>query len=184
MPESRPPADRRRAVRIAVRIVMPVLFALSLWFTFTHIVRFGYVVSSSMEPALQVGDYYTVRLDSYRADRRPERGDVIVYAGPDGAPYVKRVIGLGGDPLVLVGGRVWFQDRWLREPYVKERPFVSPPRSLVVPRGSVFVLGDNRNLSEDSRDYGPVPLERVMGRATKIVWPLERACSLERVEYR
>ncbi|MGD9498505.1 MAG: signal peptidase I [Armatimonadota bacterium] len=183
MPESAQPRRRARGLRLLVRVAVPVLFAASLTYVFTRVIRFGYVVSSSMEPALQVGDFYIVRLDAYRDGSQPRRGDVVVYAGPDDEPYVKRVVGLGGELLWLVGGRVWLADGWLREPYVKELPSPDWPVLVRVPEGSVFVLGDNRNLSEDSRDHGPVPLSRLLGRATRVVWPLGHLKVLADVDY-
>ncbi|MGC9320061.1 MAG: hypothetical protein ACP5KN_18665, partial [Armatimonadota bacterium] len=61
MPDADNPSRSCRARRIAVRVLVPVVFAAGLWYLFTEVVRFGYVVSSSMEPTLQVGDYYTLR---------------------------------------------------------------------------------------------------------------------------
>jgi len=175
MSASAQPAARRRALRIAIRVVVPVVFALSLYYLFTHVIRFGYIVSGSMEPTLEQGEYYVVRLHAYRNQSLPERGQIIVFEGPDGSPYVKRVVGLPGDRLYIVGGNVWLNGGWLTEPYLKERPGLSPPITLEMPEDRVFVLGDNRNLSEDSRDYGPVPADNIIGLVTRIVWPLRQA---------
>lgn len=183
MPEERQPTSRRRAVRIAVRVVVPVAFALSLLYLFTDVIRFGYIVSGSMEPTLMPGEYYIVRLHAYDDNTRPARGDIVVFEGPDGSPYVKRVVGLPDDLIYILGGNVWLDGRWLAEPYLKERPGVAPPIAVAVPEGQVFVLGDNRNFSEDSRDYGPVPVSKIMGRVTRIVWPLGRARTLAPPDY-
>jgi signal peptidase I len=168
---------------LAVRIFVPLLFALSLWLVFAHVMRFGYVVSRSMEPTLLVGDYYTVRLHQFTPQDPPHRGDVIVFVAADGTPYVKRVIGLGGESLVVVGGNVFIGRQRLHEPYLKETPYVGPPLLVHVPDGTVYVMGDNRNFSEDSRDDGPVPLDQVMGRVTRVVWPMAHAHKLEPVDY-
>lgn len=170
-----PSPSGRRALRVTIRIVVPVVFALSLYHLFTDVIRFGYVVSRSMEPTLKPGEYYIVSLHAYRDGTRPRRGDIIVFTGPDGLPYVKRVVGLPGDRLYLVGGMVWVNGGRLTEPYLKEQPGLGPPLALKVPADRVFVLGDNRNFSEDSRDYGPVPLDQIMGRVTRIIWPLRHA---------
>lgn len=163
-----------RAVRITVRGIVPIVFALGMWYLLTHVVRFGYVVSDSMLPTLQVGDYYTLRLDAYRR-HPPQRGDIIVFTGPEGEPYVKRVIALPGEVVQIAGGIVSINDRPLREPYLKERPQPERPVRDLVPPDRYVVLGDNRNLSADSRDLGFIGRERIMGRATRIIWPLSHA---------
>ncbi len=183
MSPSAEPIRRRRGALVAVRVVVPVVFAFSLWYLFTHVVRFGYVVSRSMEPTLQVADYYLLRLHAYDLEHPPQRGDLIVFTAPDGTPWVKRVIGLGGERLLVAGGNVWLNGKWLPEPYLKERPRVAPPMPAEVPEGSVYVMGDNRNLSEDSRDDGPVPVDQIMGRVIRIVWPPDRARVFETVRY-
>ncbi len=170
-------------MRVVVRVVVPVVFAFSLWYVFTHVIRFGYIVSRSMEPTLKIGEYYIVRLHDYGGDDSPRRGDIIVFTGADGAPYVKRVIGLGGERFLIAGGNVWLDGGWLREPYLKEQPDLAPPVLVTVPEGSVYVMGDNRNLSEDSRDAGPLPLDQIMGRVTRVVWPLDQIRRFGRVQY-
>lgn len=183
MPDAASSSPRGRPWRIAMRVIVPVVFAAALWYLFTEVVRFGYVVSSSMEPTLQVGDYYTLRVDAYDGNNSPQRGEIVVYSGPDGAPYVKRVIGLGGEMIEVWFGHVLVNGQRLREPYVTGVPVMEPPRRAYVPPGTVFVLGDNREMSEDSRDYGPVPVDRLMGRVTKIVWPRQRVRALKPTQY-
>lgn len=183
MSASTQPAAGRRTLRITIRVVVPIVFALALYYLFTQVIRFGYVVSGSMEPELQPGEYYVVRLHAFRDRSLPKRGQIIVFEGPDGSPYVKRVVGLPGDRLYIVGGNVWLNGRWLNEPYLKERPGLSPPIALQIPEDRVFVLGDNRNFSEDSRDYGPVPAANIMGLVTRVVWPLRRARPLTAPDY-
>lgn len=172
-----------RALRIGMRLVVPAVFALALYHVFTDVIRFGYIMSKSMEPTLTVGEYYIIRLHPYEGQTRPQRGEIIVFTGPDGSPYVKRVIGLPGDRLYLLGGVVWLNGQRLSEPYVKEPPKMGRPVAVRVPTDHVFVLGDNRNLSEDSRDYGPVPLSRVIGSVTRVVWPLRQARKLTPPDY-
>jgi signal peptidase I len=174
--------SRGRLWRVILRIVIPVLFALGLWHIFTNMARFGTVVSESMNPTLQVGDYYVLRVDAYN-DRVPQRGDVVVFDRPGEGTFIKRIIGIGGDRIGIGRGRVWLNGAWLKEPYLKENPVTELPMATVVPDGHLFVLGDNRNKSEDSRDYGPIPAGNVMGKVTKILWPLDRAHGFGPVEY-
>ena len=101
-----------------------------------------------------------------------QRGEVVVFRPPipgySGIPFVKRVIGLPGDRLDLRGGRVYVNGRALSEPYVyggqpTDTGFADV--ALTVPPGSIFVMGDHRGDSWDSRSYGPVPIADVVGRA-------------------
>lgn len=108
------------------------------------------------------------------------RGDVIVFNPPipgySGEPYVKRVIGLPGDTVTIQDGSVYVNGAKLAEPYLTAGEITLPDAratsadaaesfTVMVPAGTVFVLGDNRTLSYDSRAYGPVPLASVVGRA-------------------
>lgn len=183
MPHSDVTPSGRRRLRILIRVVVPVLFAAGLTYTFTEVIRFGYVVSSSMEPTLHVGDYYLIDLTAFRDGSGPRRGDIVVYRGPDDAPYVKRVIALPGDVIGVWFGRVWLNGRWLQEGYVDDSPVFERPLLVEVPDKSFFVLGDNRAMSEDSRDYGPVSYDRLLGRVTCIVWPRSRARVFRPIEY-
>jgi len=167
----------RRGLRIAVRVIVPVVFALGMWYLFTHVLRFGDVPSGSMEPTLQPDDWYILRLDAYHR-HRPQHGDIIVFTDADGEPYVKRVIAVPGDHFAIIDGVVWLNRRPLNEPYIKERQLPERPIGADVPADSYFVLGDNRNESADSRDMGFVQAARIMGKATRIVWPLSRARAL------
>lgn len=161
-----------------MRVALPIVFALVLWHVFTHVVRFGYVFSASMEPTLAEGDWYLLRLDAYR-NHGPEHGDIIVYADAEGELYLKRVIAVGGDEIAIINGVVWLNERPLNEPYLKERAQPERPIGGKVGDALLCVLGDNRNFSADSRDTGFVAESKVMGRATRIVWPRARVHSLE-----
>ena len=91
--------------------------------------------------------------------------------------YIKRVIGLPGDHLYIADGKVYINDEELDEPYLVEN--LETPRTgdfydVSVPEGYVFVMGDNRNNSTDSRVFGCVPLEKIEGRVSFRIWPLER----------
>lgn len=180
---NRTPRASSRFGRIALRVIIPVIFAGALWHLFTNVARFGTVVSDSMNPSLQIGDYYVLRLDAYGGDRVPEQGDIVVFDRPGEGTFIKRVIGHGGDLIGIDHGRVWLNGAWLDEPYLKERAVTELPLATKVPDGHVFVLGDNRNKSGDSRDYGPIPVGNVMGKVTKIMWPLGRAKGFGPIEY-
>ncbi len=109
-----------------------------------------------------------------------ERGDVIVFPGPPNPveDYIKRVIGLPGDVISVQGGTVYVNGVALDEPYVSEPP-LNIMRETTVPPGMVFVMGDNRNVSSDSRAWGPLPVDDIIGKAVFVYWPVDRVGVVE-----
>ncbi len=130
------------------------------------------VESISMQSTLFPGDYVIVNKLAYRFRGDPERGDVIVFRyppNPDAIPYIKRVIGLPGDQIHINDGKVYVNDQLTIEPYLDET--TNRGGDWTVPSGQLFVMGDNRNNSSDSRSWGFVPLENIIGRAELIYLP-------------
>ncbi|MBT3152896.1 signal peptidase I [Streptomyces sp. CHD11] len=176
--------------RITLTLLPCLLFLLAVN---TFVARPFEIPSGSMEPGLRVGDRVLVNKLAYGFGEGPGRGDVIVFDGTGyfgEADYIKRVVGVGGDHVVCCDGegRVRVNGR-----SVDESRFVFPgdspstvPFDVVVPGGRLFVLGDHRGNSSDSRDRlgspggGMIPVDRVIGRAGAIVWPLARATRLQR----
>ncbi|MEV5009170.1 signal peptidase I [Streptomyces sp. NPDC093064] len=151
------------------------------------------IPSGSMEPGLRIGDRVAVNKLAYRFGAVPRRGDVVVFDGTgyfgDG-DYIKRVVGVGGDHVVCCDeeGRIQVNGR-----SVDESTFLYPGDSpsavsfdVVVPEGTLFVLGDHRGDSSDSRDHlgspggGMIPVGDVIGRADWIVWPFGHRTHLHR----
>jgi signal peptidase I len=102
----------------------------------------------------------------------PHRGDVVVFEPPDvpTEDYIKRVIGLPGDKVEIRDGTVYVNDKPLTENYIKEKPF-NAYGPVVVPPNALFVLGDNRNASRDSRIFGFLPFDKIVGKAMFVYWP-------------
>jgi len=102
----------------------------------------------------------------------PQRGDVVVFEYPrdPSQDYIKRVIGLPGETVEVKSGVVYVDNKPLNEPYIKEPPF-SAYGPVKVPQDSLFVMGDNRNGSSDSRAWGFLPIDRVIGKAMIVYWP-------------
>lgn len=124
----------------------------------------------SMEPTLRNGEFVIVNKLAYRFGE-PTIGDVIVFHYPRDPEqeYIKRVIGLSGDQVRIAAGQVYVNEQPIAEPYI-----AAPPRydsQWSVPENSLFVLGDNRNNSSDSHNWGPVPMENVIGKALFVYWP-------------
>ena len=116
------------------------------------------------------GEYVLIDKISYLL-HSPERGDVVVFTPPNNdRDYIKRVIGLPGDTVEIKGGRVYVNGIVLDEPYLRNVIHNDmPPR--VVEEGRYFVLGDNRNNSSDSRAFGSITPQSIVGRAWLVYWP-------------
>ncbi len=131
------------------------------------------VYNISMQPTLHEGNLLVVNKLAYKLGE-PKRGDIIVfhYQGTVTEDYIKRVIGLPGDIVDVRGGIVRVNGQAITEPYIAELPGYTG--TWKVPEGELFVLGDNRNHSSDSHDWGFVEQEWVVGRAIIVYWPLDR----------
>lgn len=124
----------------------------------------------SMTPTLQNGEFVLVNRLAYQFGA-PVRGDIIVFRSvnqPD-LDLIKRIIGTPGDAIAIGGGHVVVNGTTLVEPYIRAEPLYNG--HWTVPEGYVFVLGDNRNNSEDSHIWGLLPLRNVIGKGLLIYWP-------------
>lgn len=131
--------------------------------------------SASMTPTYSPGDVVLVsRTPPSLDDLR--HGDLVVFASPqDGRRTLKRVVGLPGDVLVILDSRLHVNEKPVKEPYVDHAMIAGYySRTFTVPDQSVFVLGDNRGNSVDSRDYGSVALDELVGRVLLRMWPVAR----------
>jgi len=128
----------------------------------------------SMEPTLLPHDRVLVDKFLYRL-RQPRRGDVIVLKYPLNPQrnYIKRIVALPGDRLEVKAGRVFINDTPMAEPYVNGAP-QGDFGPVTVPADTVFVMGDNRNNSDDSRSFGALKKELIVGQAVLIYWPPQR----------
>ncbi len=125
----------------------------------------------SMEPNLHQGQFLLVNRLAYRLEE-PERGDIVVFRRPGSRrrDLIKRVVGLPNEQLEIVRGQVWINGKRLDEPYIPDPGSYSHPRTAIGP-DHVFVMGDNRNNSSDSRRWGSVPLSNIIGKAVLCYWP-------------
>jgi signal peptidase I len=124
---------------------------------------------SSMEPTLHDGEYVIINRLIYRL-HPPARGDVIVFRRDGRRDYIKRVIGLPGETIEIRHGQVLINGQPVPETFLKEQGVYSMAARLVAP-DEYFVLGDNRNNSSDSHNWGPVPFNAIDGKAWVIYWP-------------
>lgn len=134
-------------------------------------IRLPQVSGFSMEPHIRSGEYVLIDTFAYRIGA-PRHGDIVAFRHEDDARaiFIKRVIGLPGDRVRVDRGRVYVDGAKLDEPYVLHGDERSVAQ-IVVPASSVYVLGDNRVESEDSRSFGPVSDAMLVGRAVAGIWP-------------
>ncbi len=187
--------------RLRTFVIVIVIALAAAWALRTYVVAPYYVPSASMEPTLHGcsncnDDHVLVQKLSYDF-HDPQRGDIVVFNNPGKRPgcpqrrqcwsqakdqvLIKRVIGVAGDKLQIRNRKVYINGQLLDEPYVNKSCHGTSPngtRSYKVPKGDLFVMGDNRCDSEDSRVFGPVPIDKVIGKAFLIFWPLGRFGSL------
>ncbi len=159
-----------------------LVLALALaFFIRTFVAEPRYIPSESMLPTLEIGDRLIVEKLSYYS-HPPHSGDIIVFAPPpqlqeqgygEDQAFIKRIIGLPGDTVAVTNGRVSVNGNVPIESYIADRPNydMSP---MVVPPGQLFVMGDNRNNSNDSHVWGFLPQANIVGHACFRFWPLER----------
>jgi len=144
----------------------------------TYIVQAFVIPSGSMEHTLEINDRVLVSKFAYRISD-VKRGDVIVFKNPKPLPgepaqLIKRVAATEGDVIEAVDGRVQVNGQFVDEPYLAPGTATRDLPRQTVPGGEVFVLGDNRSNSKDSRFIGPIETDTVVGKAFFRIWPLSR----------
>jgi signal peptidase I len=163
-----------RDVWFWVFLLLLLVFGFEVWLLFKFMFVATMIASSSMEPTLERGDAVIVRRIRFTPDNPPNRGDLIFFRDPITKKdwLVKRVIGLPGETLIIWAGRVYINGVPLDEPYVNG--IVEEYGMWHIPKDAVFVMGDNRPSSNDSRDFGPVPLDLIEGKVVFRYFPLGR----------
>lgn len=158
--------QNRRSYLTDFLIVVVLVLVLSFF------VKAIVVQGISMEPTLKTSDYILISRQAYKFGS-PKRGDIIVFPHFDGAAeklYVKRVIAIPGDRIVIYKDKLWINGKEKHEKYIKE-PEVIGEVNKTIPEGEIFVMGDNRNNSADSRIFGTVPIEDVTGKVFVRLYP-------------
>ena len=167
-----------------------ILLTLIIFLLIQTVIRNFRVVGTSMVNNLHDGEYLIIDKLSYNplvhdilGVGGPQRGDVIVFEPPNrpGEDYVKRIIALPGETVEIKNGQVFINGQPLAEPYQPGRMSYTM-RPQVVPPGMVFVLGDNRNNSNDSHNWGMLPADNIVGRAWLSYWPPQEWGTIPRNE--
>jgi signal peptidase I len=158
-----------------------LVLAVILYFGISFAVQTVHVEGLSMFATLDDNDYLIADKIDYRL-HPPERGDIIILRPPtdDSKDFIKRIIALPGEKLLIRDGVVYINGHRLVEPYVPEAWVVNKdwpqnccPDGQLIPPNQYFVMGDNRNRSQDSRTFGPIGRDRIDGRAWFRIWPLK-----------
>lgn len=138
------------------------------------------VVGNSMHPTYKNGEYLMANKISYKL-HKPERGDVIIFKYSDTQDFIKRIIGLPGDTVMLKDGKIYINGVILNESdylsesiYTNGQDYLKEGQSITVPEGEYFVCGDNRNHSSDSRAFGSVKLQNIKGKAWIVYFPFSQ----------
>jgi signal peptidase I len=184
--EVAPASGRGRARRLGIEVVETVLLTVAIFLGIqTFVAQPFKVEGSSMERTLLPDEYVLIDKLSPRWSAY-EPGDIVVLTPPaaftrgSATPFIKRVVAVGGDRVELRDGAVYVNHVRRDEPYLfedggvaQETDPLADTSSWIVPPGDVFVLGDHRAVSEDSRAFGPIPVSSVLGRAFLRYWPFD-----------
>ncbi len=172
---------------LSVVIMIAIIFLLSLGLR-TFVFQAYEIPSGSMEDTINTGDMVFAEKVTYYFNE-PQQGDIVTFADPEipSRTLIKRVIATGGQTVDLKGGKVFVDGVELDEPYTDGKmsmPLMSAYGTSImypytVPEDEIWVMGDNRNNSQDSRYFGAIPLSSVTGRAVFVYWPLSDIGLLE-----
>jgi signal peptidase I len=181
-PEGRPGrrSSRESGGFLEFLIILAVAFVLVFGFVRPFVLEAFYIPSESMVPTLEVGDRVFVNKFIYRFSE-PERGDIVVFESVNGGEedLIKRVVALPGDEIEVRNGTVLVNGEEQEEPYLNRGlPFNGSYQPTEIPEGEVFVMGDNRANSADSRVFGALPVENIEGEAFMRFWPPPRIGAL------
>ncbi len=158
-----------------------VAFVLVFGFVRPFVIEAYRIPTESMVPTLEVGDRVLANKFIYRFFE-PERRDIVVFDSvdeDDDQTLIKRVVGVAGDEIQVQSGFLYVNGEAQEEPYLNgpDRP-QAPYGPTVVPEGHIFVMGDNRGNSADSRVFGPLPLENLKGEAFMRFWPISKISTI------
>jgi signal peptidase I len=167
-------AETKNILSWIYTLVFAIVFALVIR---TYVAEARWIPSESMLPTLKIGDRLIIDKVSFHISGI-KRGDIIVFKAPPASKLdevmIKRVIGLPGDTIAINNGLVYINGQPMNEPYELEKPR-GDYKAFTVPENSLFMMGDNRNNSFDSRFWGVVPEELIIGKAVARFYPFSSA---------
>ncbi|MDL2220740.1 signal peptidase I [Eubacteriales bacterium OttesenSCG-928-N14] len=167
---SRAEDNSKRRERHWMLRTLIITFALAILLRL-FIIQSVRVDGPSMQPTLYTNELVLVEKISYRFTS-PKRQQVVVFEHENfDHLLIKRVIGIEGDEVCVIDGYVYINGERIEDPHAAE-PSIRDTLPVIVPQGHVFVMGDNRNNSQDSRSFGPIPHSSIVGQGLFIIWPI------------
>jgi signal peptidase I len=187
------PTTKKTITKVAKNLFETVqLFVVALAFVvflYLFIASPHEVIGRSMENDFYDGEYLIADKVSYKISE-PKRGDVVIFQKTETVDYIKRVIGVYGDTVEVRDGHYYINGELADESgyldsdvYTEPGNFLSEGEIFEVPEGKVFLSGDNREHSSDSRSFGPIDIDVIKGKAIIVYWPLARLKFIKRPEY-
>ncbi len=157
---------------IETLLIVAAAFAIAMLVQ-TFMFRITGILQTSMLPTVDPGDRIIVNCLTYHF-REPRPGDIVVINDPldDKKDIIKRVIGVGGDTIEVADGLLYLNGSMVDEPYVVNKDVVKGQPRFTIPEGYIYVMGDNRPVSGDSRDFGPVAKDQIIGEVMCVMWPI------------
>lgn len=176
--------------------IQALVLALSVFvLLYLFVAQPNQVHGNSMVPNFQDKEFLLTEKLTYHR-RLPQRGEVVVFKAPPSEPcaeteceYIKRIIGLPGETITINDGKVYIDNQILNGSYLPSTSKTTPGnylregRSVQIPQGEYVLLGDNRTHSRDSREFGPIPKERIVGRAFLRYWPINNISIIKHAKY-
>ena len=185
------PSPLKRIVNFFLDFVETAVVALSIFVVvYLFLVQPHEIKGGSMEPTFNNNEYILTDKISYRF-KEPKRGDVVIFKAPKNpdVDYIKRIIGLPGERIKIQNGAIYINGKKLSEPYIRDITSLTSTQYLqegvetTVPEGYFFVMGDNRTGSMDSREFGPIAENVIIGHAILRYWPLPALGLVPSVSY-
>jgi len=173
---------RRKIISsVFIEVLQTILLAAAFYFAVDAVIDRVEVFNVSMDPTVVQGEVIFVNKLAYRLGS-VERGDIVTFHYPKNPEldYIKRAVGLPGDEVMIENGEVFVNGIKLDEPYINVT--TTDEGTWIVPEDMYFVLGDNRRDSVDSRAWGFVPEEDLIGKALAVYWPITHARILEHID--
>ncbi|MEK4671142.1 signal peptidase I [Niallia sp. FSL R7-0271] len=151
------------------KLLVFIVACLCLFVIRFYFFSLGKVDGQSMNPTLNDQDYVLLNKVSYKTGE-PKRFDIIMFTLPDNSVLIKRVIGLPGEKIEHKNNNLYINGSVVKEPFLMEE--TDDFDSLTIPVGEIFVMGDNRDHSTDSRVFGAIPISHILGKSSIKIWPL------------
>ncbi len=157
---------------IETLLIVAAAFAIAMVVQ-TFMFRITGILQTSMLPTIDPGDRIIVNCLTYEF-REPKPGEIVVIHDPldDKKDIIKRVIAVGGDTIEVAEGVLYVNGSTVDEPYVVNKDVIKGQGRFTIPEGYIYVMGDNRPVSGDSRDFGPVARDQIIGKVICVMWPI------------